>query len=334
MISAPRQVPKSWPLLLGALLLFPALVVLAVDVVPELLADTSGLDREAQAVEVGRVRTATLALLAGGIAVIGALYTARTYGLNQRSQISDRFIRAVEQLGHESLDVRVGGVYALERVAHESGREHGPVMEVLAAFVRRRSRSREPRLGPEPSADVTAAMTVLERRNRAFDVPGIEFDLTYADLTYLKLRAEADLRGMTFAHASLDHAVLRDVDLTGVDLQGASLEYARLERARLTGCQLLGATLTRAVLFGADLRDATLSGATLRDAMLSRAKLQGADLGAYFGEDRLGEVVSYGPAAPGAIDDGGAADFVGAAFDESTRWPPEFDPVARGAEAA
>lgn len=321
-------------MLLGAVVLFPVLVVLAVDVVPEWLADTGGLDREAQAVEVGRVRTATLALLAGGIAVVGALYTARTYGLNQRSQLSDRFIRAVEQLGHESLDVRVGGVYALERVAHESGREHGPVMEVLAAFVRRRSRSDEQRFGPEPSPDVTAAMTVLERRNRAFDDPNIVLDLSYADLSYLKLRADADLRGMNFTSAALDHAVLRGADLTGADLQGARLNYARLERAKLADSQLFAAGMTRAILFGADLRGAMLSGATLRNAMLSGAKLQGANLGTYFGEDRLGEVVSYAPAIPGDIENNDFADFVGAEFDESTRWPPFFDPVERGAKAA
>ncbi len=280
------------------------------------------------------MRTATLAMLAGGIALIGALYTARTYSLNRRGQISDRFIRAVTQLGDGSLDVRVGGVYALERVAHESREDHGPVMEVLAAFVRRQSVEQNP--GLWPAGDVLAAVVVLERRIRAFDDPNVEFDLSYADLSYIKLRPNADLRGMTFAHAKLDHAELRGVDLTDSDLQGASLEYARLERSSLTGSQLFGAGLTRAWLLEADLGEAKLAGATLHNAWLIGAKLQGADFGAYDGPDRRGEIVSYRPADLGADGSDDAADLAGAMYDDMTRWPPNlppyfaFDPTTRG----
>jgi hypothetical protein len=43
--------------------------------------------------------------------------------LSRESQIADRFTRAVEQLGNrDALDVRLGGIYALERLAHDSPR--------------------------------------------------------------------------------------------------------------------------------------------------------------------------------------------------------------------
>ncbi len=318
-----------------ALAIVVVVVILVVKVGPKQLANTAGLDRKEQAEEVGRVRTATLALLAGVIAFVGALYTARTYGLNRRGQITDRFIRAVAQLGDGSLDVRVGGVYALERVAHESSKEHGPVMEVLAAFVRQHAPSSAATTVRTP-ADVLAAMTVLERRNRAFDDPDIELDLSYTNLSYIKLRAGADLRGMTFAHAKLDHAHLHRADLTAVDLQGASLEYARLEHAHLAGSQLLAADLTRALLSGADLREARFAGTTLHRAWLIGADLRGADFRSFNGYDRQGELVSYRPADPGADGSRDAADLSGATYDEKTKWPnlpPNFgfDPTARGA---
>ena len=76
----------------------------------------------------------------------------------------------------------IGGLYALERIAHDSPRDQSTVMEVLAAFVREHSRER--RLQQEPDADtaedpppegafcptdVQAAVTVVGRRNPAND---------------------------------------------------------------------------------------------------------------------------------------------------------------------
>ncbi len=50
--------------------------------------------------------------------------------------MTDRYTKAIEQIGSAKLDVRIGGSYALERVARDSARGHPTIMEVLAAFVR------------------------------------------------------------------------------------------------------------------------------------------------------------------------------------------------------
>jgi hypothetical protein len=60
----------------------------------------------------------------------------RTFRLTEQGQVTDRYTRAVEQLGSEKLDVRIGGIYALERVARDSAIDHPTVMEVLTAFIR------------------------------------------------------------------------------------------------------------------------------------------------------------------------------------------------------
>jgi hypothetical protein len=84
-------------------------------------------------------RTGLIAGLAG-LAALGSLYIAnRTYRLTQQGQITDRYTRAVEQLGSDKLDVRLGGIYALERIAKDSERDHPTVVEVLSAFVREHS---------------------------------------------------------------------------------------------------------------------------------------------------------------------------------------------------
>jgi hypothetical protein len=57
--------------------------------------------------------------------------TTRTYRLTQQGQITDRYSKAVEQLGDDKLDVRLGGIYALERIAIDSRRDHPTIVAVL-----------------------------------------------------------------------------------------------------------------------------------------------------------------------------------------------------------
>ena len=53
--------------------------------------------------------------------------------------MTDRYTRVIGQLGSDKLDVRIGGIYALERIARDSAIDHPTVMEVLAAFIREHS---------------------------------------------------------------------------------------------------------------------------------------------------------------------------------------------------
>src|SRR3954447_12289204 len=102
---------------------------------PQWLA-VKGLRGKDKAEEVGRTRTAVLATLAGLIALTGALFTGLSYRLNRAGQITERFTRAIDQLGNAELDVRLGGIYALERIARDSKDDHPQVVEVLTAYAR------------------------------------------------------------------------------------------------------------------------------------------------------------------------------------------------------
>src|SRR5215218_3453534 len=62
--------------------------------------------------------------------------------LTRQGQITERFTRAIDQLGNASLDVRLGGIYALERIARESEEDYWPIMEVLTAYVRQHAPQR------------------------------------------------------------------------------------------------------------------------------------------------------------------------------------------------
>jgi hypothetical protein len=63
--------------------------------------------------------------LGAGILAAGALvYTGLNFRLNREGHVTDRYTKAIEQLGSERLDVRLGAIYALERIMIDSGRDH------------------------------------------------------------------------------------------------------------------------------------------------------------------------------------------------------------------
>src|SRR5215210_6087900 len=98
-----------------------------------------------------------MAQIAGGLALLFGLYftwrrveiSQRTLETQQDQQVTERFTRAIDQLGattddNESkpkLEIRLGGIYALERIARDSPeRDYSTVMEVLTAYARENAR--------------------------------------------------------------------------------------------------------------------------------------------------------------------------------------------------
>jgi uncharacterized protein YjbI with pentapeptide repeats len=226
--------------------------------------------------------------------------TRRIVELTEQGQVTDRYTKAIEQLGSDKLDVRVGGIYALERVARDSTRDHPTVTEVLSAFVREHSREQwplptddEPDIGvPERMTrpDVQAAVTVIGRRDpepdsQRVNLNGVRLagaDLTGARLTHaLLIRADfaiADLTGAELARADIALADMTGVDLARANVTSADLSRAILRSAHLTSTCLADANLTHADLTEAALAGADLTGANLTLADLSRAYLADANL--------------------------------------------------------
>ncbi|GAA4895535.1 pentapeptide repeat-containing protein [Actinomycetospora straminea] len=270
------------------------------------------------------VTTTRVGLLAGfvGLGALGTFWvnsrtlriTAKTFEVTEQGHLTDRYTKAIGQLGDEQLDVRLGGIYALERLAIDSERDHPTVVEVLSAFVRERSRpdrtekptvaevlqslladSEKPTSGeaqgdgPAPATDVQAALAVLGRLpvregvSRG-DLSGATLtgaNLRGANLTGANLRG-ANLTGANLRGANLTSATLESANLTRADLTEADLTRASLWKANLTSADLPEADLTGANLLGADLTGATLESANLTDATLgpdlTHAWLYGADL--------------------------------------------------------
>lgn len=172
--------------------------------------------------------------------------------LNAQGQVTERFGKAVDQLGSDKPDVRLGAIYSLERLMKDSPPDAGPIVEVLSAYVR----DHAPRHGPaplagptagvvQPTTEVQAVLTVLGRRPAAIK--------TAVDFT------RASLAGANLIDANLRQADLDDADLSGANLMRADLTGAYMAAADLSGANLRGVRgITAEQLAGARISAATI----------------------------------------------------------------------------
>jgi uncharacterized membrane protein len=203
--------------------------------------------------------------------------------LNRRGQITDRFTRAIDQLGkvddygNKQVEIRVGGIYALEQIARDSEEDYWPIMEVLAAYLRQNAPwiPEEDQQGEElsPAPDIRAITDVLRRRNSYFGRGEADpLDLSLTNLS------GANFLGANFSRTNLSRTNLSRAELQGAELQYANLQGADLREADLREADLRGAWLQGADFQGANLQYANLQGADFQGANLQYANLQGADL--------------------------------------------------------
>jgi hypothetical protein len=81
------------------------------------------------------VRKTLLQGIGGLLFLATAFFTWRQLQISREGQITEQFNKAIDHLGNAQVDVRLGGIYALERIANTSKGERGPIVEVLTAYV-------------------------------------------------------------------------------------------------------------------------------------------------------------------------------------------------------
>lgn len=222
----------------------------------------------------------TFAQLLGGIAfVVGLYFTAKSLRNSQenirisqdahdlaieslleqrKSQFTDRFYKAIEQLGSAEEDVRVGALYSLRMIAHDSEGLHQQCIDMVTYFIRRRAEqglgSKLPLLG-----DVQVALGVLGHwypNNKSRSMNG-------SNLSHL------NLAGYSFCQGFYQH----------VDFSASDLTRADFTQSDLTGADFTSSICSRAVFTFAELGHTTFHGAKLdlaifmNETLLTNAKI-------------------------------------------------------------
>jgi len=198
--------------------------------------------------------------------------TDETLRLTREEQITDRFTKAIEQLGqidHEGkkvVEVRLGGLYALEQIARESQPYYWPIMQIMGSYVKHHAPldpevqlgdHKETKLG-HTNEDIQAVIDIVGRRAGEYnkedkdriDLEGtslLHTSFTGGNFTGAWFR-RADLRRSHFGYANLREASFVGADLRQAifndvrNLEGVSFDRANLEGTSVKGANLEGAT--------------------------------------------------------------------------------------------
>jgi uncharacterized protein YjbI with pentapeptide repeats len=219
--------------------------------------------------------------------------------ISEDKQVTERFSKSIEHLGSDKIDIRLGGIYALEQIAIDSAKYHWTIVEILSAFIREKcsldnvvpptdslektsleEQSDYKTSVPTPKkvgVDIKAAMTVLGRRKVTQDPLGKSIDLRTISLPFIELQG-ANLNGANLNGANLNGANLNGADLNGANLNGANLNGADLNGANLNGASMIIVNLSKADLSKADLSEANLTKASMIAANLTKANLTKASM--------------------------------------------------------
>ena len=271
-----------------------------------------------QIADVEAAKTFFPALIAviGGPLLIWRVITSQMQATAARHQVqiawqthyTDLFTRAVEQLGtlraakdqitnrdgetaalepSPNLEVRLGAIFTLERIARQSGKDYWPVVEVLCAYIRSSENtgafiplSEDEDVHdwldkvPPPRPDIQAALSVLcrcstEWRSRVTDRER-RFDLSGAILQRVSFE-DTICRGINLTDAHLENARFSNARLTDMEFDGAELQHSRFYKARIQS-----SSFQHANLYGAQFTDSHLREVFLWDTKFLWADFDGA----------------------------------------------------------
>lgn len=230
------------------------------------------------AVVLGGFIALVLSIWRSYVADLQAHAARRQSEIAQKGLLNERYQKGAEMLGSGVLSVRLGGIYALDRLAKEHPSEyHVQIMELFCAFVRNpankeseieiREREKD-RHVPDLGVDVAEVMTAIGQRSEdgiaeEGKAEGFELNFRRSDLRGLSLL------GGNFRDADFTGAYLMRSHFTDTDLRGANCSHAHLYMAHFLICNLTDV----------DLSWADISGATLFTSVFSNTELTNTRIG-------------------------------------------------------
>ncbi len=241
-------------------------------------------------------------IVAGAGAIIGYIFaTGRNIMLdsqnkiNAQAQITESMVQAIAQIGavngsEPNIEVRLGGLYSLQRIMQDSEERELSILKILYAYVRenlKRDKTKQPKQInslfetynlPE---DIQAALNIISQFNKERKAQGKkllrdnELNFSHTDFS------DYSLKRMDFSDAILENANLSGTDLYQANLSGAFLHGANLSgvfgvmfdlsNAEFFNTNFSGANLS--CMFDSDMGGKTITGVNFANASLSALPL-------------------------------------------------------------
>ncbi len=172
---------------------------------------------------------------------------ALLYENNNETEELDFKRPIMEEVTEPNLEVRAGAIYALERIAQDSERDHIQIMEILCTYVRQNAPAfdTEPTKNlverPRPRIDIQTSISVIGRRSseRILMEAQQEYhlDLRNCDLSGVDFKAR-DYSAAMFHDCRMEAAIFRDAKLHGTEFYRTLLNFCDFSTASMKGARL------------------------------------------------------------------------------------------------
>jgi uncharacterized protein YjbI with pentapeptide repeats len=322
-----RRTTPAWLALLAIASLAIIGVVLVI-VLPSHLIQIAGLTPTQRVQEISQTRGSLVQLIAGIAILLGLYFTLQSVQISRaallatvENQLSERYAKSLELVkSSNTLEVRLGGILALERIAITSAADREPILDFLTTVLR---------FGSSPGTDgersVMEVEAILYALSRIIEIAPSErvTDLRAIRITQVSVEgvsiASADLSAAVIENSTIMHSNLRKARIPAATLKDVDLRFSDMAELMGRGAVIINSdlswsNLTDSVFIGADLRDTSFVGSELGGALMIGADLRGANL--RHTDLRLVD-----------LDDTLLA---GAHADADTQWPTDIDPKAQG----
>lgn len=193
----------------------------------------------------------------------------------REGQVTDRYVSAIHLIASENETEQLGGIYSLERIMHDSTKDHNTVVEVLAGFIRQHAK---PRKGLTRSSDpVQAALGALSRRPKREEP--FHIDLRRVTLSECTIE-NAEFRNINLRGANLTDIAFQECNLSLANLTSTIISQCRFSKCNMTRIELDEAKIQQTSFFSGEAQELSGSNAGFTDCRISHTNLKGAYLDA------------------------------------------------------
>ncbi len=235
--------------------------------------------------------TLLIAVLGVILTLIRNLLTRQQNNTDEQRLVTEQISRAVDQIGaykqtasgamlEPNIEVRLGGLYSLQRIMQDSPRDEETIAKIFYAYVRenaKRDKIKIEIIDTPPREDVQTALDIIKKFNEEWGEQGKNI----SDDSRINF-SRTCLKAYSLKDIDFSYAILESIDLASLQLVETNFYYSNLSGADLSGAELIDINLSNANLFcanlsGANLYNSNLIGVVLAHAILSNTGLYDVD---------------------------------------------------------
>lgn len=245
--------------------------------------------------------TSFLALAGAPLAIFRTYATERQTRAQEEGLTTDRIRHAVEGLGAEkqvyhadncgtnptartvpNLEVRIGAIYALERISEDSARDRINVSKIITEYLRRHSIEYDER--SRTRSDVEAAFQALSPISKKLMITNHE-DISYIlDLNSCRIIGanvsqstlfSSDFRNSRLSSASLSNSIIVKCRFFKAEIKDTQLEDSKFDRVNFSQSKIEESCLDRTHVKNCDFSKSTLNNNSMQHLSVSGSSFAG-----------------------------------------------------------